>query len=205
MKLTQTDSLVAIFCIALFLLGAKEEVVLSEGKMADLLLSAITNTCDDVDASKWSPLLKTCVLNIDHAMSNDMMDLSNVRVLLCDTDVESCHEVLALLKKCCYQVIPVCSAADALDALNSQGHCIDIVLAEASLLISNGAKIFNFIKLDVNIKHIPVIMMLDEDEIPLVLKGLMLGATDYLVKPLSSNELMKLWTHTKRKGSQLVY
>lgn len=41
--------------------------------------------------------------NIDHAMSNDMMDLSNVRVLLCDTDVESCHEVLALLKKCCYQ------------------------------------------------------------------------------------------------------
>ncbi|PHT46259.1 hypothetical protein CQW23_15417 [Capsicum baccatum] len=142
--------------------------------------------------------------NIDHAMSNDMMDLSNVRVLLCDTDVESCHEVLALLKKCCYQIIPVCSAADALDALNSQGHCIDIVLAEASLLISNGAKIFNFIKLDVNIKHIPVIMMLDEDEIPLVLKGLMLGATDYLVKPLSSNELMKLWTHTKRKGSQTL-
>lgn len=46
---------------------------------------------------------------------------------------------------------------------------------------------------------------LDEDEIPLVLKGLMLGATDYLVKPLSSNELMKLWTHIKRKGSQLVY
>ncbi|KAK4370898.1 hypothetical protein RND71_010373 [Anisodus tanguticus] len=141
------------------------------------------------------------------------------------------------------EVTPVYSAADALYALNSQGPCVDIVLAEASLLISNGAKIFNFIKLDINLKHIPVIsklffiffflpeeveitykhfmkpnvslflfvsdsaavVMLDEDEIPLVLKGLMLGATDYFVKPLSSNELMKLWTHMKRKNSQLVY
>ncbi|KAK4719421.1 hypothetical protein R3W88_017759 [Solanum pinnatisectum] len=144
--------------------------------------------------------------NRDHVMTNDVMDLSSVRVLLCDTDVESCQEVLALLKKCCYQVTPVYSAADALDALNSHGHCIEITLTEASLLISNGAKIFNFIKPDINLKHIPVIMMLDEDEIRLVLKGLMLGATDYLVKPLSSNELMKLWTHMKRKGSsQLVY
>ncbi|KAK4374583.1 hypothetical protein RND71_005260 [Anisodus tanguticus] len=143
--------------------------------------------------------------NRDHLMSNDLMDLSNVRVLLCDTDAESCREVLALLKKCCYQVTAVSSAVDALDALNSQGPCIDIILAEASILISNGAKIFNFIKLDISLKHIPVIMMLDEDKIPLVLKGLMLGATDYLVKPLSSNELMKLWTHMKRKSSQLVY
>lgn len=41
--------------------------------------------------------------NRDHVMTNNLMDLSNVRVLLCDTDVESCQEVLALLKKCCYQ------------------------------------------------------------------------------------------------------
>uniref|UniRef100_A0A0V0GX43 Putative ovule protein n=1 Tax=Solanum chacoense TaxID=4108 RepID=A0A0V0GX43_SOLCH len=61
-------------------------------------------------------------------MTNDLMDLNSVRVLLCDTDVESCQEVLALLKKCCYQVTPVYSAADALDALNSHGHCIDIIL-----------------------------------------------------------------------------
>lgn len=41
--------------------------------------------------------------NRDQVMTNDLMDLSSVRVLLCDTDVESCQEVLALLKKCCYQ------------------------------------------------------------------------------------------------------
>lgn len=39
----------------------------------------------------------------DHVMTNNLMDLSNVSVLLCDTDVESCQQVLALLKKCCYQ------------------------------------------------------------------------------------------------------
>ncbi|OIT22923.1 PREDICTED: two-component response regulator-like APRR1 [Nicotiana attenuata] len=152
-----------------------------------------------------SIILRGNCSNRDHLMSNDLMDLSNVRVLLCDTDAESCQEVLALLKKCCYQVIPVSSAVDALDALNSQGPCIDIILAEASLLISNGTKIFNFIKLDMNLKHIPVIMMLDEDEVPLVLKGLVLGATDYLVKPFSSIELMKLWTHMKRNSTKLVY
>ncbi|CAN4100406.1 unnamed protein product [Withania somnifera] len=157
-----------------------------------------------MDTAESIILTENCS-NRDQVMRNDMRDLSKVRVLLCDSDVESCHKVLALLKKCCYQVIPVYSAADALDALNSQGPCIDIILAEASLLISNGPKIFNFIKLDINLEHIPVIMMLDEEEIPLVLKGLMLGATDYLVKPLSSNELMKLWSHMKSNGLQLVY
>lgn len=50
-----------------------------------------------------SIILRGNCSNRDHLMSNDLMDLSNVRVLLCDTDAESCQEVLALLKKCCYQ------------------------------------------------------------------------------------------------------
>ncbi|KAK4370897.1 hypothetical protein RND71_010372 [Anisodus tanguticus] len=43
---------------------------------------------------RWSIILSGNGSNRDHLMSNDLMDLSNVRVLLCDTDAESCRELL---------------------------------------------------------------------------------------------------------------
>lgn len=38
-----------------------------------------------------------------------------------------------------------------------------------------------------------------QDEVPVVVKCLRLGAADYLVKPLRTNELLNLWTHMWRR------
>lgn len=38
-----------------------------------------------------------------------------------------------------------------------------------------------------------------QDEVPVVVKCLKLGAADYLVKPLRTNELLNLWTHMWRR------
>jgi len=49
-----------------------------------------------------------------------------------------------------------------------------------------------------------------QDEVSIVVKCLRLGAADYLVKPLRTNELLNLWTHMWRRRrmvciSQLIY
>ncbi|KAG0486740.1 hypothetical protein HPP92_008835 [Vanilla planifolia] len=41
------------------------------------------------------------------------------------------------------------------------------------------------------------------DEVSVVVKCLRLGAADYLVKPLRTNELLNLWTHTWRRRRML--
>lgn len=42
-------------------------------------------------------------------------------------------------------------------------------------------------------------VMSSRDEMAVVVKCLRLGAADYLVKPLRTNELLNLWTHMWRR------
>lgn len=131
------------------------------------------------------------------------IDRSKVRILLCDNDADSSKEVFTLLLKCSYQVICVRSARQVIDALNAEGPDIDIILADLDLPMTKGMKMLKYITRDKDLRRIPVIMMSAQDEISIVVKCLRLGAADYLVKPLRTNELLNLWTHMWRRRRML--
>ncbi|OMO52839.1 hypothetical protein COLO4_36941 [Corchorus olitorius] len=131
------------------------------------------------------------------------IDRSKVRILLCDNDSKSLEEVVSLLVKCSYQVTPVRSARQVIDALNAEGPEIDIILAEVDLPMTKGMKMLKYIMRDKELRRIPVIMMSAQDEVSVVVKCLRLGAADYLVKPLRTNELLNLWTHMWRRRRML--
>ena len=48
-------------------------------------------------------------------------------------------------------------------------------------------------------------VMSRQDEVPVVVKCLKLGAADYLVKPLRTNELLNLWTHMWRRRRMVCF
>ncbi|KAJ9677468.1 hypothetical protein PVL29_022451 [Vitis rotundifolia] len=131
--------------------------------------------------------------------SDSFIDRSNVRILLCDNDTKSSDEIFTLLCGCSYQVTAVRSARQVIDALNAEGHDIDIILAEVDLPMTKGMKMLKYIMRDKELRRIPVIMMSAQDEVSVVVKCLRLGAADYLVKPLRTNELLNLWTHMWRR------
>ncbi|KAK2655497.1 hypothetical protein Ddye_008549 [Dipteronia dyeriana] len=131
------------------------------------------------------------------------IDRSKVRILLCDNDGSSSEEVFSLLSKCSYQVTSVRSARQVIDALNAEGSEIDIILAEVDLPMTKGMKMLKYITRDKELCRIPVIMMSAQDEVSIVVKCLRLGAADYLVKPLRTNELLNLWTHMWRRRRML--
>ncbi|KAK3042766.1 hypothetical protein RJ639_000824 [Escallonia herrerae] len=138
----------------------------------------------------------------DPIKSSHFIDRCRVRIFLCDTNVQTCREVFALLRECSYQAVtPVFSAAEVIGTLTSEGSSTNIILAEAALLMTGDAKILKHIMQDEFLRHIPVIMMLAQNEVALILKGLDLGATDYLMKPLGSTELLDLWTHMPKRGA----
>ncbi|KAL4361892.1 hypothetical protein GQ457_04G016100 [Hibiscus cannabinus] len=137
---------------------------------------------------------------------NGFIDRSKVRILLCDNDAKSCEEVFSLLLKCSYQVTSVRSARQVIDALNAEGPEIDIILTEVDLPITKGMKLLKYIMRNKELRHIPVIsmpLMSAQDEVSIVVKCLRLGAADYLVKPLRTNELLNLWTHMWRRRREL--
>lgn len=131
------------------------------------------------------------------------IDRSRVRILLCDNNEYSSGEVFTLLVKCSYQVISVRSPRQVIDALNAEGPDIDLILAEVDLPMNKGMKMLKYITRDRELRRIPVIMMSAKDEVSTVVKCLKLGAADYLVKPLRTNELLNLWTHMWRRRRML--
>lgn len=135
--------------------------------------------------------------------NNDLLDRSKVRVLLCDNDCKSSEEILGLLLRCSYQVTSVRTARQVIDALNAEGPEIDIILTEVDLPIAKGLKMLKYIMRHKERQRIPIIMMSSKDEISVVVKCLRLGAADYLVKPLRTNELLHLWTHMWRRRHML--
>ncbi|KAI3954869.1 hypothetical protein MKW92_053643 [Papaver armeniacum] len=166
----------------------------------------------------------------DETENNQVLDRSKVRILLCDNDSKSCDEVFSLLCKCSYQgiyfgfflvfvfvidflddvfnwfcfaVTSARSARQLIDALNAEGPNIDIILSEVDLPISKGFKMLKYIMRQKESQRIPVIMMSVQDEVSVVVKCLKLGAVDYLVKPLRTNELLNLWTHVWRRRKTL--
>ncbi|KAK7301526.1 hypothetical protein RJT34_12392 [Clitoria ternatea] len=147
-------------------------------------------------------------LNIESGGNNGksadgFIDRSKVRILLCDNDSKSSEEVFTLLLRCSYQVTSVKSARQVIDALNAEGQHIDIILAELDLPMKKGMKMLKYIARDKELRRIPVIMMSAQDEVSIVVKCLRLGAADYLVKPLRTNELLNLWTHMWRRRRML--
>ncbi|EHA8587847.1 Two-component response regulator-like PRR1 [Cocos nucifera] len=90
-----------------------------------------------------------------------------------------------------------------IDVLNAQGPDIDIILAEVDLPVTKGLKMLKYIARDKSLRRIPIIMMSAKDEVSVVVKCLRLGAADYLVKPLRTNELLNIWTHMWRRRSML--
>ncbi|XP_023763678.1 two-component response regulator-like APRR1 [Lactuca sativa] len=130
------------------------------------------------------------------------IDRSKVTILLCDNDSMGSGEVFTLLRKCSYQVISVKSPRQVIDALNAEGPNIDLILSEVDLPMAKGLKMLKYI-MSKELQRIPVIMMSALDEVTLVVKCLRLGAADYLVKPLRTNELLNLWTHMWRRRRML--
>ncbi|KAK8309911.1 hypothetical protein V6Z12_D02G153800, partial [Gossypium hirsutum] len=110
-----------------------------------------------------------------------------------------------------FTVTTVKFARQVIDALNAEGPDIDIILTEFDLQMTKGMKLLKYIMQNNELRRIPVIMnfpsgvhgLIIYDEVSIVVKCLRLGAADYLVKPLRTNELLNLWTHMWRRRREV--
>ncbi|KAL2634915.1 hypothetical protein R1flu_006394 [Riccia fluitans] len=130
-----------------------------------------------------------------------VFDRSRLRILLCDPSTSP--EVVDLLRRCSYQVVAVQNARQVMEVLRNGMSDVDLILAEVELPKKKGFKMLKHITKEERLKQIPIVMMSSRDEMAVVVKCLRLGAADYLVKPLRTNELLNLWTHMWRRRRML--
>jgi two-component system phosphate regulon response regulator PhoB len=91
------------------------------------------------------------------------------------------------LKNSGYNVISVSDGATAL--AKSKEAIPDLVLLDVMMPMMNGFEVLIALKEDDKTKHIPVLMVTAQSREEEIVKGLELGADDYITKPFSPNEL----------------
>jgi two-component system, cell cycle response regulator len=129
-----------------------------------------------------------------------MMDVSGSRVLVIDDDIVQSKYVMEALSKR-FKVDVVTQIDDSIRmAVEGQYDCI---LVSTQLSGVEGLRLAMHMKTKDELRHVPLIIMVDEEERTVMLKGLELGVNDYIALPPDVNELLaRVQTQIRRKKFQ---
>lgn len=108
---------------------------------------------------------------------------SDILVLVVDDNSVNRITLARYLIKLGYQSIQAENGQIALEKLAAQRF--DMVLLDVEMPEMDGYKVLEFLKSDPTLRDIPVIMISSLDEISHIVKGIELGADDYLPKPFN--------------------
>lgn len=109
-------------------------------------------------------------------------------ILVVDDRPESVQMVSDLLATEGYQVLPAYTGQEALDSIHR--HQPDLILLDLNMPVMNGYEVCERLKADPTTAHIPVLMLTAWADPDHRVRGLQLGAADYLVKPFDYRELL---------------
>ncbi|XP_019453317.1 PREDICTED: two-component response regulator ARR12-like isoform X1 [Lupinus angustifolius] len=135
--------------------------------------------------------------------SSDFMDEDGgdrfpvgMRVLAVDDD-RTCLKVLEnMLRSCQYHVTTTTNSIKALEMLRMNRNKFDLVISDVKMPDMDGFKLLELVGLEMDL---PVIMLSGHKDKELVMKGVIHGACDYLLKPVRIEELQNIWQHVVRK------
>ncbi|EOA13050.1 hypothetical protein CARUB_v10026052mg [Capsella rubella] len=116
-----------------------------------------------------------------------------MRVLAVDDNPTCLRKLEELLLRCKYHVTKTMESKKALEMLRENSNMFDLVISDVEMPDADGFKLLETgLEMD-----LPVITHSDYDS---VMKGILHGACDYLVKPVALKELQNIWHHVVKKN-----
>lgn len=122
------------------------------------------------------------------------------KILLINDDVVQAKNIKQMLLKIT-QNVKVISNSDELDIINE--YIPDLVIISSTLENEDPLRISVILRGKAEISGVVIILQIDEDGMPLVVKGIELGINDYFVYPIEESELLaRIRTQLRRKQYQ---
>ncbi|AFB22500.1 PleD family two-component system response regulator [Rickettsia rickettsii] len=122
------------------------------------------------------------------------------KILLINDDVVQTKNIKQMLLKLT-QNVKVISNSDELDIINE--YTPDLVIISSTLENDDPLRISVILRGKAEISGVVIILQIDEDGMPLVVKGIELGINDYFVYPIEESELLaRIRTQLRRKQYQ---
>ena len=122
------------------------------------------------------------------------------KILLINDDIVQTKNIKQMLLKIT-QNVKVISNSDELDIINE--YTPDLVIISSTLENEDPLRISVILRGKAEIRGVVIILQIDEDGMPLVVKGIELGINDYFVYPIEESELLaRIRTQLRRKQYQ---
>jgi two-component system cell cycle response regulator len=111
------------------------------------------------------------------------------RVLVVDSDPYCSERLVRPLQECGHQVSLVGDWRSGLEQATSV-EGLDLIIVALDVEGGDGLRLCGQFRSQERTRYVPILMVLDEMDLGRLAKGLELGVTDYLVRPVDRNELL---------------
>ena len=132
--------------------------------------------------------IQQSLLQEQETLDNDsILKERNYKILIVE-DNESLRDMLARIFKTFYTVITASNGKEGLEKVYSEMP--NIILSDIIMPEMSGTELCQNIKKDIDICHIPIVLLTAKTAIEHNLEGLRIGADDYITKPFNINILV---------------
>lgn len=129
------------------------------------------------------------------------VSVSGALVLQVDDHAGNVEKIRRAAVKGNYEVVAVTTADEAM--LKMSRDEFDLVIINLNLKQEDGLRIASQIRSNESTRGLPIVTIVEEDDTERLAKGLDLGVSDYLVRPIDTNELTaRVRTQVRRKRYQ---
>ncbi len=130
-----------------------------------------------------------------------LADVSGAQIVLIEDDIIQSRNIIERLSQS-YQVQHFEDPEVGFETLKTEGEP-DVILISTMLSDTDGLRMATQLKNIERLRSVPIVVLVDEEEQHLMLKGLELGINDYLSVPVELNEMeARLKTQIRRKKYQ---
>ena len=134
-------------------------------------------------------IFQTRLTSFDKPSEKMMLPTGKGKILIVDDEPTNIDVAMGHLKAH-YKIIAAKSGQQALDIAHKNYQSIDVILLDIMMPGIDGFEVCKQLKSHQATKHIPVIFLSAKSEIDDVVKGLNLGAVDYIIKPFQPQILL---------------
>ncbi|NLM16382.1 MAG: response regulator [Candidatus Riflebacteria bacterium] len=93
------------------------------------------------------------------------------------------------LEKAGYKVIEANNGIEAIENMSKTD--VDMIITDLNMPGMDGFELITYVKDNEKFKHIPIIILTTEGKKEMVMKGLTLGASSFLQKPIKPDKMLK--------------
>ena len=137
---------------------------------------------------------------LDEGTNTFTSDVSGSKVLVIDDDVVQLKKITELLAKE-YTVEGISRPETSMNVAVSGGF--DLIIISTQLSDTDGLRLAAHFKSSEEIRNMPILILVDEDDQRAMLKGLEMGVNDYIILPIDGNEMSaRVRTQIRRKKYQ---